>query len=373
MIGNRITHRTADGVRIPGTWRHAFIRNGGQYFLTDLFIYADGLIDCWGLVTVAEFEEKLRTGWVATSFPEGGEASAHELADWKFGEPESWITPELLVAEVRDTIDELNGRPDSTDRCLAAVDVFLADRTEENREAARAAFLAVPESQRRFALGDMDRKDWPLRVLVAGPGGRTYLEFDGTVTQEKYDGALAYFEERARWNTQRAGHVPADGPVTPHAPAIQLNHSYSGKRVADPGKRGLRHDYPAPITVADTAYPSVAHAYWALSVAEPESRHTIAAAENAPAARTLAAGLPRREDWEHVRTAVMTHLLRAKYDQHPELAEVLLATDDATVIYDDMNSAFWGDNSGQGRNWSGRLLELVRSELRMRGAGIFGG
>ncbi|MGZ9929700.1 NADAR family protein [Streptomyces sp. NC-S4] len=370
MIGNRITHRTADGVRIPGTWRHAFIRNGGSYFLTDLFIYADGLIDCWGLVTVAEFEEKLRTGWVATSFPEGGEASAHELADWKFSEPESWITPELLVAEVRDTIDELNGRPDSTDRCLAAVDVFLADRTEENRAAARAAFLAVPESQRRFALGDMDRKDWPLRVLVAGPGGRTYLSFDGTVTQENYDGALAYFEERARWNAERGTRLPADGPETPHAPAVQLYHSYPGKPVADPGKVGLRHDYPAPITVADTDYPSVAHAYWALSAAGPETRHTIATAENASAARTLAAGVPRREDWEHVRTAVMTHLLRAKYDQHPELAEVLLATDDSTVIYDDVNSAFWGDNAGRGRNWSGRLLELVRSEIRMRRAGI---
>ncbi|MEU3828964.1 hypothetical protein AB0F36_27125 [Streptomyces sp. NPDC029080] len=44
MIGNRVTHRTADGVRIPGTWRHAFICNGGSYFLTDLFIYADGLL-----------------------------------------------------------------------------------------------------------------------------------------------------------------------------------------------------------------------------------------------------------------------------------------------------------------------------------------
>lgn len=307
---------------------------------------------------------------MATSFPEGGEASAHELADWKFSEPESWITPELLVAEVRDTIDELNGRPDSTDRCLAAVDVFLADRTEENRAAARAAFLAVPESQRRFALGDMDRKDWPLRVLVAGPGGRTYLSFDGTVTQENYDGALAYFEERARWNAERGTRLPADGPETPHAPAVQLYHSYPGKPVADPGKVGLRHDYPAPITVADTDYLSVAHAYWALSAAGPETRHTIATAENASAARTLAAGVPRREDWEHVRTAVMTHLLRAKYDQHPELAEVLLATDDSTVIYDDMNSAFWGDNAGRGRNWSGRLLELVRSEIRMRRAGI---
>lgn len=38
----------------------------------------------------------------------------------------------------------------------------------------------------------------------------------------------------------------------------------------------------------------------------------------------------------------MTGLLRAKYDQHPELAEILVATDDATLIYDDVDSAFWG-------------------------------
>lgn len=74
--------------------------------------------------------------------------------------------------------------------------------------------------------------------------------------------------------------------------------------------------------------------------------------------------------WEHARTAVMTSLLRAKYDQHPDLAEILLETDDATVIYDDADSAFWGDNAGRGRNWTGRLLELVRSELHARRAGI---
>ncbi|MFJ3234089.1 NADAR domain-containing protein [Streptomyces sp. NPDC086787] len=282
---------------------------------------------------------------MATSSPEGGAASAHGLAAWKFSEPESRLTPELLVAEVRDTIDQLNGRPDSTGRCLAAVDVFLADRTEENRAAARAAFLAVPESQRRYSLGDMDSKDWPLRALVAGPGGgRTYLSFDGTVTQEDCDRALAYFEERARWRAERATPVPANGPATPHAPAVQLHHSFPTQLVDDPGKLGLRHDYPAPITVADTDYPSVTHAYWALSVADPETRHAIAAAKTAAAARTLAAEAPRREGWEHARTAVMTSLLRAKYDQHPELAEVLLATAGATVIYDDMNSAFWGDD-----------------------------
>lgn len=371
MIGNRLTHRTADGVRIPGTWRHAFIRNGGEYFLTDLFIYADGIIDCWELVTVEDFEEKIRTGWVATSLPDGGEASAHDLAGWKFSEPHTWLTPDLLVAEVRDTIDQLNGRPDSTGRCLAAVDVFLADRTEENRAAAHAAFLAIPASKRRYALGDMDRKDWPLRVLVAGPGGQTYLPIDPPVTQEAYDSALEYFEERARWRAERPTRVPADGPVTAHAPAVKLDHSFPNKPVDDPGKRGLRSDYPAPITVEEVTYPSVAHAYWALSVGRPEARAAIVTADTAAAARKLAAATPRREGWEHARTAVMASLLQAKYDQHPELAEILLATDDATVIYDDMDSAFWGDNAGRGRNWTGRLLELVRSELHMRRAGIW--
>ncbi|WP_374293264.1 hypothetical protein [Streptomyces olivochromogenes] len=35
-------------------------------------------------------------------------------------------------------------------------------------------------------------------------------------------------------------------------------------------------------------------------------------------------------------------------------------------MHDDADSYFWGDNSGRGRNWMGRLLELVRSELHAR-------
>jgi hypothetical protein len=70
--------------------------------------------------------------------------------------PEEIQGPDLLVAEVRDTIDQLNGRPHSTGRCLAAVETFLANRTEENRAAARTAFLAIPVPQRRYALGAVE-------------------------------------------------------------------------------------------------------------------------------------------------------------------------------------------------------------------------
>ncbi|MEU0372304.1 NADAR family protein [Streptomyces sp. NPDC006283] len=370
MIGNRITHRTADGVRIPGTWRPAFIRNGGQYFLTDLFVFADGIVDCWGFVTLDEFEEKLRRGWVATSLPEGARASAHGLAAWKFTEPHTWLTPELLLAEVRDTVEQLNGRPDSTARCLAAVDVFLADRTEENRAAARAAYLAIPETRRHYALGDMDSKDWPLQALVAGPGGELTGWSDEPVTQEDYDDAIAYFEERARSFAKRSPRPPADGPATSFAPAVHLYESYVRQRTDDPGTVGLRNDYPAPLVVGGVTYPSVTHAYWALSVAAEDTRAAVVAADTPSAARRIAAEAERRPGWEQARTAVMTGLLRAKYAQHPDLAEILLATGDATVVYDDSDSRFWGNDAGQGRNWTGRLLELVRSEFHARQAGV---
>lgn len=253
--------------------------------------------------------------------------------------------PELLLAEVRDTIDQLNGRPDSTARCLAAVDAFLADRTEENRTAARASYLAIPETQRRYALGDMDRKDWPLQVLVAGLGGRPESWPDEPVSQKAYEDAVAYFEERAQLIAERPLRVPADGPATPHTPAIHLAHSYPRQRVDDPGTVGLRNDYPAPTDIDGITYSSVSHAYWALSVADSATQAAIAAADTSYAARKLAADATRREGWEDARTATMTSLLRAKYTQHPDLAEILLATNDATLIYDDADSGFWGDNA----------------------------
>lgn len=386
----RIVHRTADDRRIPGTWRHAFIRNGYDYYLTDLFIYADGLVDCWGLVTLEEFERKLASGWVATELEEGARASGHELASWKFAEPYMWITPELLLAEVRDTIDQLNERPDSMDRCLALVDVFLADRTEANRAAARAAYLAIPASRRHYTLGDMDRKDQPLQALVAGPGGTLPTDSDGSdgsesseggdggddsaevVTPEEYEDAIAYFEERDRWAAEYAARTPDDGPEQPYGPALTISESYPLKRSENPGKSGLRNAYPAPIEFDGTTYPTVAHAYWALSVdaAEPAVREAVAAADSPHEARRLATSAPRREGFDGARTAVMTRLLRAKYAQHPDLAAVLLGTGDATIVYDDGHSNFWCNSAGRGRNWMGRLLESVRAELHAEAAGI---
>lgn len=361
----RRTWRNVDGERIEGTWRHAFIRNGPTYFLTDLLIYADGMVDCWGLVTLEEFAGKLASGWVATDLADGAQASAHHLASWKFAEPRMWLTPEMLLGEVRDDIDQLNGRPDSAARCLAALDVFRSQPTEDNRAALREAYEAIPEHLRIYALGDQDSKDWPLRVLVTGPGHRlAWRGEDEVVTEDMHAAALRYFTDREQQHQPYADKAPADGATEPVETSVLINQTvFSRGWPEDPGILVLRNEFPAPVTVGELTYPTVTHAYWALAVADEHRQAEILRADTPYAAQKLAASSTLRDGWPQARTAIMADLLRAKFDQHPDLAEELTSTGATRLIYTEMGSTFWGQHGLEGRNWMGRLLELARSEL----------
>ncbi|RKS09912.1 hypothetical protein DFP74_5657 [Nocardiopsis sp. Huas11] len=206
------TYRDGDGERVFGTRRSAFIRNGDTYYLTDLVVYADGLIDCWGLATVDEFARKLRSGRVATEFEEGARASLHGVGSWRFADPRSSTDAESLLGEIRDEIDGLNGRPDSGDRCRAALEAFLDDSSEDRRADLRAAYLAIPRTRRAFVVGDMDNKDRPVRILAAGVGG-TLPDGGGPFDERDHAGAPAHFERE-----RQAGARLFGGPVRGERP-----------------------------------------------------------------------------------------------------------------------------------------------------------
>lgn len=128
------------------------------------------------------------------------------------------------------------------------------------------------------------------------------------------------------------------------------------------GAHVLRNEYPAEITVDSVSYPTVVHAYWALAAADPATAEQIRAADRPHDAEKLAGQAVIRPDWPVIRIAVMARLLRAKFAQHPQLAETLLATGDGRIVYSSFASGYW--NVGrQGRNWMGRLLEVTRSEI----------
>jgi predicted NAD-dependent protein-ADP-ribosyltransferase YbiA (DUF1768 family) len=362
-------YRVADGEQIEGTTRPIFIRNGDTYFLTDLRVYADGAIWCWEPVDLAGLREKLRTGWVATSLPPGARASAHHLASWRFSEPQMWVTAEEILGEVADDIDTLNGRPDSTARCHRALARYLESRSEPDQIALREAYQAIPGHMRVYALGDMDAKDWPLRVLCAADGER--LQPGGErVTPQMRQRAFGYFAE----NPVRAGETPSrihpDGPEGADSPTVHVSQRFFPKGwPASPGPLALRNEYPAPVVIASVSYPSVAHAYWALSVTSPADHDRIREATSPYEAERLAGEALIRPGWPAARLAVMASLLRAKFAQHPQLAATLLATGDARIQYA-VSSLYWATHGSKGRNWMGRLLELVRAELAAEHAGI---
>lgn len=375
---NRTYRILDDGERIEGTWRHVFIKNGRTYFLADLKVYADGLIDCWGLVDIDGFREKVRQGWVATTLAEHGEARAHHLGQWRFEHPHC-ITATQLIAEVEDTLAELQGRPGSSQRFGEVLESFLADQSDANRSALRAAYHAIPQHLRRYVLGDQDMADWPVKVLIGETGDpvmpRTPPFEERPITEQDRRAALSYFADRktrvAEWR-QRTNDNDPDGPP-PHT--IPASIGEGGTRFAKgggwvdmSGDGYLSNDVPTPVVLDGIEYPSVTHAYWSLSTDDPAAAEAIRRAARATDAARLGVQAHRKDGWPGVRLAVMTNLVRAKFYQHPDLARKLLATGEARIrSAHSLSGSYWQDGA-HGRNWLGRVLELVRSELRLREA-----
>ncbi|EMI16713.1 hypothetical protein RMSM_06364 [Rhodopirellula maiorica SM1] len=72
-----------------------------------------------------------------------------------------------------------------------------------------------------------------------------------------------------------------------------------------------------------------------------------------------------RRDWDSIKDNVMRDAVMAKFTQHHELRERLLATGDAKLIEHTSNDDYWGDGGdGSGKNILGRILMEVREKLR---------
>lgn len=77
---------------------------------------------------------------------------------------------------------------------------------------------------------------------------------------------------------------------------------------------------------------------------------------------------PLRRDWEAVKDNIMREAVRAKFTQHAELKELLLATGEALLVEHTTNDSYWGDGGdGSGKNMLGQILMMVRDELRLNG------
>ncbi len=127
----------------------------------------------------------------------------------------------------------------------------------------------------------------------------------------------------------------------------------------------LSNFFPAPFVLDGIVYPTVEHAFQAAKCCDAAQAERIRRAPSPGAAKRLGRRAQLRPDWEPVKLDVMHRCLRAKFAQHPDLAARLLATGSARLVEGNTwGDTFWGRTGSRGRNHLGRLLMLVRAELR---------
>jgi hypothetical protein len=75
--------------------------------------------------------------------------------------------------------------------------------------------------------------------------------------------------------------------------------------------------------------------------------------------------LPLRKDWEEVKDDVMEKAVLEKFKQNKEIREVLLSTDQDSIVEKTTDDYYWGcGKDGSGQNKLGKILMCVREKIR---------
>ncbi len=152
-----------------GVFLLAFIHCGeNEYALSPIYVFADGQIDCWEMVSFDEFKQKVRSGRVVTQLPAQATIRISSLASFTATNASCDVDAEDFILEVADEIEELNRRPTSSKRCRAAWEAYKASPSDATKQVLRRTFEAVPKHHRKYVLGDMDQRDHPLLRVLSG-------------------------------------------------------------------------------------------------------------------------------------------------------------------------------------------------------------
>ena len=130
------------------------------------------------------------------------------------------------------------------------------------------------------------------------------------------------------------------------------------------GEYGFLSNFaPYPISLNGKMWPTSEHYFQAQKYAGTEQERKIQRAKTPLIAARLGRdrSLPIRRDWERVKDDIMRDAVWVKFEQHPDIRAMLLATGEAQLVEHTANDAYWGDGGdGKGKNMLGRILMEVR-------------
>jgi ribA/ribD-fused uncharacterized protein len=126
--------------------------------------------------------------------------------------------------------------------------------------------------------------------------------------------------------------------------------------------------YQATMVIDGKEWPSVKNYYYAKKYAATYVQANFENFKTPQEAVSLAESPVGKElkclGWtDEVKLDVMRVGLRHKFEQHSDLANLLLSTGNRQLM-NNSASSFWGYDGGEGQNWLGKLLMEVRSKLQ---------
>lgn len=121
------------------------------------------------------------------------------------------------------------------------------------------------------------------------------------------------------------------------------------------------------ITLKGEYWPTTEHYFQAQKFAGTKHETEVRKANNPKIAAEMGRDRkrPLRSDWESVKDDIMRDAVRAKFTQHKNLQDILLATGDAILVEHTVNDSYWADGGdGTGKNMLGKILMEIREEIK---------
>ncbi len=124
---------------------------------------------------------------------------------------------------------------------------------------------------------------------------------------------------------------------------------------------------PFSVDLDDAWWPTVENYYQAQKFTDAELRNSIRKAAKPIIAKNLAdknkAAI--RPDWDAVKDEVMYRAVQRKFELHPALKAMLLATGGEDIAEANPADSYWGvGGDGTGLNKLGKIMTRIREELR---------
>lgn len=122
----------------------------------------------------------------------------------------------------------------------------------------------------------------------------------------------------------------------------------------------LSNMYNCTVVIDGIKYSSSEAAFQAQKCKNPSDRELFCSLDGF-SAKSKGKTVALREDWEQVKVKIMLTIVLQKFLQNPILAKMLVNTDDAQIIeVNKHRDSFWGVYNGNGKNYLGEILMIVR-------------